>query len=138
PSPGGQRLRFAVLQIGARMHYAIPTLLMRAGMLAHFYTDAVGNLGVTGALGGILPPSWLPAQARRLFGRRLPDEVPAHCVTTAQGLAVLDGIMGKVAARRTWADSAPDWLRRRMMTENFRGADALYCLDPGDLDVIRR
>ena len=37
------RLRFAVLQVGARMHYAVPALLARAGMLAHFYTDAVGR-----------------------------------------------------------------------------------------------
>ena len=31
--------RYAVLQAGARMHYAVPALLARASALAAFYTD---------------------------------------------------------------------------------------------------
>jgi glycosyltransferase involved in cell wall biosynthesis len=120
------------------MHYAVPALLMQAGLLRHFYTDAVGNRGLTAAMGGVLPPAWMPAPMRRLLGRCVPDEVPAHCVTTALGLAVLDGIMAKLTTTASWEGSAPEWLRWRMMSENFRGANALYCLDPGDLDVIRR
>lgn len=131
-------LKFAVLQMGARMHYAIPALLMRAGLLSHFYTDAVGNLGVMGALGGVLPSSWLPAPAKRFLGRRIPDEVPASRVTTAEGLAILDGILGQLTTNRTWSSSASEWLRWRIMSDNYRGASALYCLDPGDLEVMRR
>ncbi len=32
--------RFIVMQVGARMHYAVPALFARAGMLERFYTDA--------------------------------------------------------------------------------------------------
>ena len=39
--------RFAVLQPGARMHDAVPSLFKRAGMPGHFSTDVVGNLGLT-------------------------------------------------------------------------------------------
>lgn len=134
--PAG-RLRFAVLQLGARMHYAVPALLKRAEMLGHFYTDAVGNLGVTGALGTLLP-SWLcPAPVKRLLGRRIPAEVPPEDVTTAQGLALLDGLRKTLPSNMPATDTAPGWLRQRMKSEDFRGANALYCLDPGDLDVIR-
>jgi glycosyltransferase involved in cell wall biosynthesis len=34
-------------------------------------------------------------------------------------------------------DAAPAWLRRRMTLDNFKGANALYCLDPGDADVVQ-
>ena len=132
-----QGLKFAVLQMGARMHYAVPALLKRAEMLGHFYTDAVGNLGVTGALGQLLPPWLCPAPVKRLLGRRMPTEVTSDDVTTAQGLALLDGLRKKLPSNTVTADAAPDWLRRRMTSEDFRGANALYCLDPGDLDVIR-
>ena len=39
------RPQVIVAQIGARMHYAVPVLLHRAGMLAHFYTDAYVGSG---------------------------------------------------------------------------------------------
>lgn len=130
-------LRFAVLQLGARMHYAVPALLKRAEMLEHFYTDAVGNLGVTRVLGDVIP-SWLcPGPVRRLFGRRIPSEVRPELVTTAQSLAVIDTVFGKLASRALWSNVAPDWLRWRIVSERFRGANALYCLDPSDLDVIQ-
>lgn len=143
PRPGASErprrpLKFAVLQLGARMHYAVPALLKRAEMLQHFYTDAVGNLGLTGAVGRLLPRRLCPAPIRRLLGRRIPTEVPAHDVTTAQGLALLDGLRRSLEGQvGPAAEVAPEWLRHRIRSENFRGANALYCLDPGDIDVIR-
>src|SRR3569623_7707 len=131
-------LKFAVLQLGARMHYAVPALFKRAGMLQHFYTDAVGNLGLTGALGRLLPPRLCPAPLRRLLGRRIPAEVSPAEVTTAQTLTVLDGLRHTVEGRPDLTeDVAPAWLRHRMTLENFRGANALYCLDPGDADLVQ-
>jgi hypothetical protein len=38
-------LRFIVLQPGARMNYAVPALLARAGMLERFYTDVCADIG---------------------------------------------------------------------------------------------
>jgi len=120
------------------MHYAVPALFKRAGMLQHFYTDAVGNLGLTGALGRLLPPRLCPAPLRRLLGRRIPAEVSPAEVTTAQTLTVLDGLRHTVEGRPDLTeDVAPAWLRHRMTLENFRGANALYCLDPGDADLVQ-
>ncbi len=47
----------AVVQLGARMHYAVPVLLERSGMLAHFYTDAYGGKGWMRLAGSIIPGS---------------------------------------------------------------------------------
>jgi len=119
------------------MHYAVPALFKRAGMLQHFYTDAVGNLGLTGTLGRLLPPRLCPAPLRRLLARRIPAEVSPDEITTAQTLTVLDGLRHRVEGRPDLTDDiAPAWLRHRMTLENFRGANALYCLDPGDADVV--
>jgi len=132
------KLKFSVLQLGARMHYAVPVLLERAHMLCHFYTDAVGNLGTTRALAELIPPRMSPAAIRRLFARRLPAEVPANRVTTIEALAFRDGLFRKVTEEPLWTQSAIRWLRRRILEEDFRGADAFYCLDNGDLEVIRQ
>ena len=135
--PARRPLKFAVLQLGARMHYAVPALFKRAGMLQHFYTDAVGNLGLTGTLGRLLPPRLCPAPLRRLLARRIPAEVSPGEITTAQTLTVLDGLRHSVEGRPDLTeDIAPAWLRHRMTIEKFRGANALYCLDPGDADVV--
>jgi len=131
-------LRFAVLQLGARMHYAIPALLKRADMLQHFYTDAVGNMGLTRRIGGLLPARLCPPAIKRLLGRKIPADVAEDEVTTAQPLALIDGLRRSIDVSAGPAtDAAPEWLRHRMMNEDFRNANALYCLDPGDVDVIR-
>lgn len=136
--PPRRALKFAVLQIGARMHYAIPALLKRAGMLQHFYTDAVGNMGLTGRIAGVLPSRLCPPVVRRLLGRKIPADVGEDEVTTAQPLALIDGLRRRIDVNAGAAtDAAPEWLRLRMVNEDFRSADALYCLDPGDIEVMR-
>jgi len=119
------------------MHYAVPALLNRAGMLTHFYTDAVGNLGLTEILAGLVPPHLCPPAVRRLFSRRIPDELPDETVTTVQDVALFDAIGARLSRGSTWRERAPDELRRLALAEDFRGANALYCLDSNDLDLVR-
>jgi glycosyltransferase involved in cell wall biosynthesis len=73
-----------VAQIGARMHYAVPVLLHRAGMLAHCYTDAYvgpGSPWYPLARGlRLLPEAWRPEPLKRLLGRRA-DGLPPEKVT---------------------------------------------------------
>jgi glycosyltransferase involved in cell wall biosynthesis len=119
------------------MHYAVPALLNRAGMLEHFYTDAVGNLGLTEILAGLVPRDLCPSSVRRLFSRRLPNELPGETVTTVQDVALFDAIGARLSRGSVWRDRAPDELRRLALAEDFRGANALYCLDSTDIDLIR-
>jgi glycosyltransferase involved in cell wall biosynthesis len=73
-----------VAQLGARMHYAVPVILHRAGMLAHFYTDAYTGPGSAWHLPARclrrLPDRWQPNRLRRLLARQAP-ELPAQKVT---------------------------------------------------------
>ncbi|HEX2660069.1 MAG TPA: glycosyltransferase family 4 protein [Polyangia bacterium] len=130
-------LRVAVLQPGARMHYAVPTLLARAGLLCHFYTDAAGNVGWTDAVGK-MTPSWArSARMNRLLGRKIPPEIPSDRVTTAQSLVLRDVLLRRMPADRGWSETAVDWLRKKMIEDDFHGANALYCLDNSDLEMIQ-
>jgi glycosyltransferase involved in cell wall biosynthesis len=73
-----------VAQMGARMHYAVPVLLHRAGMLAQLYTDAYagnGSLLKPGLrLSAAVPKGLCPPWLKRLQGRR-EDGLPGTRVT---------------------------------------------------------
>lgn len=105
-------LSYAVLQAGARMHYAVPALLARAGALAAFYTDAHANHR-TLALLGALPPRLQPKRLRRLLGRRLPAELPRE--------RVHDRLLASLIGRNS--DEAVLAMARR---KRFGGATAIY------------
>jgi len=73
-----------IAQLGARLHYAVPVILQRSGMLAHFYTDAYAGKGSAGYLLGkaaaLLPEGCRPAALQRVWERR-EDLLPAEKVT---------------------------------------------------------
>ena len=119
------------------MHYAVPTLFARAGMLGHFYTDAAGNVGLIGAFGKVVPLRACPARMRRLLARKIPREISSGRVTTAQYLVLRDVFLGRLPPTRGWSEAAVDWLRKKMVAEDFGGANALYCLDNSDLEMIQ-
>ena len=50
-----------VAQIGARRRYAVPDALHAAGLLGHFYTDAVCPTPVARMINSI-PSGWVPQQ----------------------------------------------------------------------------
>lgn len=118
-------LRFAVIQPGARMHYAVPALLERAGILHRLYTDVCASIGPLPHLESAWPVSLRPKPVRRLFGRRLPAEIPATkvrqlgvgTILAEQGLRFLAG-----ATRRASSQQLMDMARR----EHFGGANAIY------------
>jgi hypothetical protein len=122
--------------MGARMHYGVPALLQRANMLRHFYTDAVGNVGILKLVNAALPSSVRPPVVKRLLGRRLPPEIPPERVTTTplrSTVAIALNALGSTSS----LDWPVSWLRNRMIAEGFRGANALYSLGNDDLEMIR-
>ena len=65
-----------VAQLGARMHYAVPKILNKGGLLRHFYTDSYYSKGIFSKL-NFLPDSMLPDGIKRLKNRndtQLPDQ----------------------------------------------------------------
>ncbi len=65
-------MQVTVIQPGARLHYAVPAILARAGLLRRLYTDIHGDHGAIRLLAAALPDPMLPKPIRRLIGRRLP------------------------------------------------------------------
>lgn len=121
---------YAVLQAGARMHYAVPTLLACVDALAAFYTDLHASHRFLQLLKAVLPENRQPKALKRLLGRALPPELPRQLVRD-QPLASL-----------TWArrGSRSDALvLQRACHERFGGAKALYTnFINNDLDAVRQ
>jgi glycosyltransferase involved in cell wall biosynthesis len=75
-----------VVQLGARMRYAVPRILHHAGALSHFHTDLAGDRGWPRLLRAI-PSQVCPAAVRRLLERRI-EGIPKQLVTAHAGLGV--------------------------------------------------
>ena len=119
--------RFAVIQVGARMHYAVPALLAQAGMLEVFYTDIhAGDWPVQLGLSW-WPKPMRPKSVQRLLGRRLPS-ILAHTTRTVP-FAAIHSLM-------TNSDIEPP-MRRALIRDGFGAANALYTLSNGDIEVVR-
>jgi glycosyltransferase involved in cell wall biosynthesis len=70
----------SVIQPGARLHYAVPEILARAGLLKRLYTDLHAEHSWLRALERALPTNRQPKPLRRLLGRRLPADLPTSLV----------------------------------------------------------
>ncbi len=121
--------RFAVLQAGARMHYAVPALLARSGALAAFYTDLHSSHRPLQFLKSLIPERQKPKALKRLLGRTLPSDLPRHLVHD-QALASLSW------ARGTRSEAL---VLERACREGFAGANALYTnFINNDLEAVRQ
>ncbi len=120
--------RFIVIQIGARMHYAVPALLAQAGMLHRFYTDICADGWLSRSL-GFLPEPITPKLARRFRGRRLPPEIPWKSVLTFPVRALLE---------RAGFGSVDAQIRRSVLRTGFGHANALYSLSNADEPILRK
>ena len=133
-------LRFIVLQPGARMHYAVPALLARAGMLARLYTDICADVGFIRHLLPLWPDGMRPKPIARLLGRRLPREVSPDLVRQVPVRALAERLLQGSAARRYvngWLDPTHGMLNL-VRKDGFAGANALYTLlINSDLDLVR-
>lgn len=139
PVLSNRGLKFAVIHPGARLHYAVVALLHRAGMLDRFFTDAVGNVGILHVVERVLPGALRPKIVRRLLGRRLPDGIPADAVVSTPVRSIAQTALGWIPGGRALTPlvSPEGWMRRTLLDRDFGGANALYCMSNGDLDVVR-
>jgi glycosyltransferase involved in cell wall biosynthesis len=122
--------RYCVLQAGARMHYAVPTLLARAGALAAFYTDLHASHRPLQLLNQLWPRGLQPSALERLLARQLPADLPRSLVRD-QPLA---GLSWALPGLRREA-----LLIERACRERFAGASALYTnFINSDLQAVRQ
>lgn len=119
--------RFIVIQMGARMHYAVPALLASRGMLDRVYLDAHADLRSIRGLERLWPKSFQPKALRRLMGHRLPAEIPRDRVESYFARTVMD---------RCGLGSVEDHIRRQILKHGFGRADSLYSFINGDLEIV--
>jgi glycosyltransferase involved in cell wall biosynthesis len=134
-------LRFIVLQPGARMNYAVPALLARAGMLERFYTDVCADVGLLRHLGPLWPERMRPRPVARLLGRRLPREIPSRTVRQVPLASFAQLALRRLPHRGRFLNGGAELDRRmieRVRSDGFASADALYTtLINSDLDFLR-
>src|SRR5437763_591716 len=124
--------KFAVIQMGARLHYADPGVLADAGMLNVLYTDACANAVEQSILRWW--PSYLrPAIMRRFASRRLPRNIPRSTVCGYVYPSLQQYLFDHLAGRRKKSASLVHRLQlgghalaRIAFNNHFHGSDALY------------
>ena len=125
-----QPRRYAVLQPGARLHYAVPALLARADALAALYTDLHAGHRPLQWLDALWPAVARPRSLRRLLGRRLPEDLPRSLVRDQPFSTLVHHRQpARIEAR----------LLQRVVQERFAGANALYTtIINTDLEAVQR
>ena len=136
-------LKFAVIQVGARLHYAVPAVLQQAGLLQVLYTDAHAGSPALRPL-RLLPQKYQPGGLRRLFSRRVPATIPHAKVRSWIWPAFQsEWFSRRHPALRKSARTVRDrrigghWIAQRVIAENFGGANALYVHPCTGTDAVR-
>jgi glycosyltransferase involved in cell wall biosynthesis len=142
-----------VAQLGAGRHYAVPVLLHRAGMLAHFYTDAYVGPGspwrLLAVVARIIPDDWHRSSLRRLLTRSEPL-IPAGRVTAFNLLGLFYSLAMKRSGNRDQLNKVQLEYGRRfcdLVSRNliggingifaFEGAALTLFRNTASLDVVK-
>ena len=136
-------LKFAVIQVGARLHYAVPAALQQAGLLQVLYTDAHSGSAALSPL-RLLPSKYQPGGLRRLLSRRIPERIPSAKVRSwiwpafqSEWFSRRQTALRK-SARAVWVRRiGGHWIAQRVIADNFGGANALYVHPCTSTDAVR-
>jgi glycosyltransferase involved in cell wall biosynthesis len=131
-------MSYVVVQLGARMHYAVPRILHAAGQLERLFTDLYGSVGWPRWCSS-LPSAMQPPDFRRIAGRTA-DGVPCHRVTAFNFLGL------RYAHRRRRARSRNDFSRaflwagrtlcKKVVSQGFGEAEGVYVYNTAGLEVL--
>lgn len=130
-------MNISVIQPGARLHYAVPAILARAGLLRRLYTDIHAEHALIRAADRLLPQRMKPKVVRRLFGRRLPEGLPQALVHDRPLETLVEALLQTVGRRGNSYR-----VSQRLLVDLERApldkGDAVYTvLINEDLDVMR-
>lgn len=114
-------MKILVVQNGARHHYAVPTVIQDAGMLAGFYTDICGNVGPGRIFSALRHLPLVGRKFRRLHQRNVPDQTVGKTQTFPFS-AAFDDFMQRVSG----SCLRPCAIERSMMRNGFQDAELIY------------
>ena len=131
---GASDLQFAMVHVGARLHYAVPEVLAAAGMLKVMFTDAHAGLPLV-RLTKLVPPTLRSPALRRLQARHIPKAIsPEHVRPWVYPTFQNEWFNRKYPDSSKLASFAFEknigghWLAKKAIAENFGGANAFYAL----------
>lgn len=128
-----------VSQMGARMHYAVPRILNKAGLLERLYTDICAVQGFPRLLKS-LPRRIQPAAVRRLLGR-VPTGIPTdhiHSFPTMGALQVMERMRARTPAEETpLALAGARAFSRAVVRRGFCEATGFYGIAGECLEQLR-
>lgn len=126
------------MQLGARMHYAVPRILADAELLENFYTDICATKSWPRLL-RYLPRKYLPAAVRRLVGR-IPNGVPNERIYAFTQFGL------EIAYRRSRAKSPAEftavdlWSGKKLCElvckHGFDKAGGIYTFNNAGLEIM--
>lgn len=131
--------RFAVAQLGARMHYAVPRILHGAGRLECLFTDLCATRGWPDLLRRCVPPALRPPPLARMLSR-VPIGLPPERIRAFAGLGVAYALRRAAEPRRAEVNPADLWAARafaeRVRRAGLGAATALYTFNQAALDLL--
>ncbi len=127
-------------QLGARMHYAVPRILHRAGMLERFYTDICGVKGWPRLLRAV-PPALRTPGMRRLIGR-VPRDIPAEKITAFTHFGLSYAKRRNTAGSQEQSTDAHLWSGEKFCRlvlghASFEGVDGVYTFNGAGHELLR-
>jgi glycosyltransferase involved in cell wall biosynthesis len=120
------------------MHYAIPRILYRVGMLARFYTDICAAKGWPRLLSAV-PPALRPPSLRRVLGR-VPGGLPRDRITafSSFGLEYVRRLVAAVTPAEATATHL--WAGRTfcelILSTGLDGASGVYTFNSAGLELL--
>lgn len=121
------------------MHYAVPRILDRAGLLERLYTDICARTGWPRWL-RLLPRTLRPARLQRLMGR-IPEGIPASRITAFTGFGLEYARRLARAQNTDERNEAFLWsgreFCRRVISKGFGKANAVYVFNSAGLEVLQ-
>ena len=127
--------------LGARMHYAVPVILERAGLLRDFYTDiSMKNKPWAERWFRIFPKNHWPTPLQRLYDRAI-DDIPAEKIISFDFLGMW------YWWKRRYVRSANDLITlyaragqafgERVVGHGLSGATVVYGFNGASLEIFR-
>jgi len=129
---------FIVAQLGARMHYAVPSILARANLLERLYTDTYAprvfrsGLSIASKVG--------PASLRRWLGR-VPADIPESKIVAFNSLGFEYAWRQRRAATHGSMTAAYLWANRefcrRAVNRGLGNASGVYTFNSAGLELLQ-
>ncbi|MGA9673639.1 MAG: glycosyltransferase family 4 protein [Terracidiphilus sp.] len=126
-----------VAQLGARMHYAVPVILQRAGILERLYTDICAPRRLRPVLNAVARVG--PASLRRWLGR-IPAGVPSEKIVSFNAMAFEyykrrnAPTPGALTAANLWAGPL---FCRRVIRCGLGNATSVFTYNGAGLELLR-